>query len=37
MVRDVLRLRDSVIFLDCPNSLFSRIVSVLRSGRRVQA
>lgn len=37
MVRDVLRLRNSVIFLDCPNSLFSRIVSVLRSGRRVQA
>ncbi len=37
MVRDVLRLRNSVIFLDCPNSLFSRIVGVLRSGRRVQA
>lgn len=36
MVRDVLRLRNSVIFLDCPNSLFSRIITVLRSGRRVQ-
>lgn len=33
MIRDVLRLRDSVLFLDCPNSLFSRIVTVLRSFR----
>ena len=30
MIRDVLRLRDTTVFLDCPNSLFSRTVSVLR-------
>ena len=33
MIRDIMRLRDSVIFLDCPNSLFSRIVTVLRAFR----
>lgn len=30
MIRDVLRLRDTTVFLGCPNSLFSRIVTVLR-------
>lgn len=33
MVRDILRLRDSVLFLGCPNSLFSLIVTVLRAFR----
>lgn len=33
MIRDVMRLRDSIVFVDCPNSLFSRIVTVLRSFR----
>jgi len=32
MVRDLLRLRSAVVFVDSPNSLFSRIVQVLRSG-----
>jgi hypothetical protein len=30
MIRDVLHLRDTTVFMDCPNSLFSRIVTVLR-------
>lgn len=34
MIRDVLRLRDTTVFLGCPNSLFSRIVTVLRGAAK---
>lgn len=34
MIRDVLRLRDTTVFLGCPNSLFSRIVTVLRAAAK---
>jgi len=34
MIRDVMRLRDSVVFVGCPNSLFSAVVTGLRSGLR---
>lgn len=34
MLRDVVRLRDCVLFVDCPNSLFSRVVHGLRSHLR---